>query len=96
MSDDQNIFKQKPLLFSQYIMKADFINNIWTTSNLDHPSNNTIWKLSSSHSPTSDIFQLAQIYTVFLYTFRSMGIFIMQNAFMHKAIPWQILCSVTQ
>ena len=42
------------------------------------------------HSPTNIR------YTVFLYTFWSTGIFIMQNAFMHKAIPWQILCSVTQ
>ena len=77
MSDDQNIFKQKPLLLSQNMMNADLINDIWTNSNLDHPSNNTVWKLSSSHSFTSDIFQLAQIYTVFLYIFWSMGIFIM-------------------
>jgi len=77
MSDDQNIFQQISLLLYQYMMKADFINDIWTTSNLDHPSNNTVRKLSSSHSFTSDIFQLAHIYTVFLYIFRSMRIFIM-------------------
>jgi len=74
MSDDQNIFKQKPLLLSQYMMNADFINDNWTTSNLDRPSNNTVWKLSSSHSCNSEIFQLAKIYTVFLYMFRSTGI----------------------
>jgi hypothetical protein len=74
MSDNQNIFKQKPLLLSQYMMNADFINDVRTTSNIDHPSNNTVWKLSSSHSFTSDIFQLAHIYKVFLYKFQSMGI----------------------
>jgi len=42
MSDDQNIFKQKPLLLSQYMTNENFINNIWTTSNLDHPSNNSL------------------------------------------------------
>jgi hypothetical protein len=42
MSDDKNIFKQKPLLLFQYMMNADFINDIWTTSNLDHPSNNSL------------------------------------------------------
>jgi hypothetical protein len=41
MSDDQSIFKQKPLLLSEYMMNADFINDICITSNLDHPSNNT-------------------------------------------------------
>jgi len=63
MSNDQSIFKQKPLLLSQHMMNGDFINDIWITSNLDHPSNNTDWKLSSSHSFTSDIFQLAHIFT---------------------------------
>lgn len=73
-SDDKNSFKQKPLLLFQYMTNADFINDILTTSYLDHPSNNTVWKLSSSHRCTSENFQLAKLYTVFLYMFWSMGI----------------------
>ena len=41
-SDDKNSFKQKPLLLFQYMTNADFINDILTTSYLDHPCNNTV------------------------------------------------------